>query len=235
MIPIVLFQLLILLWLRRFLTRNLIRLVLYLGGNLQAAYWIYSIISLPGVALHEISHFFTAAFLGFRTGKIDLLPKFMEDGGVELGSVQVASSDPVRHSLVGIAPFVSGGIVIGLISSKLDAEFATISDIFSVFINISSEPLKLFGIYLISVISLHLFPSRKDLATWPVILLIFALFALIVSRFSPGFQFLFQDLMLGFCFAIIINLGLSILLTLINIVISRFIRKRIITLSPFFE
>jgi hypothetical protein len=74
--------------------------------------WIFSLLFFPGVMLHELSHFLTAKILGVKTGKFSLIPKAMPDGRLQLGYVEIARSDIVRDSLVGVAPLIIGGLFI---------------------------------------------------------------------------------------------------------------------------
>jgi hypothetical protein len=69
---------------------------------------IFSLIFLPGVFLHELSHFVTAKVLGVRTGKFSLIPTVLPDGRLQLGYVEAAFSDIFRDSLVGLAPLLTG-------------------------------------------------------------------------------------------------------------------------------
>jgi hypothetical protein len=68
----------------------------------------FSLIFLPGVFLHELSHLVTAKVLGVRTGRFSLLPEVLPDGRLQLGYVEAARTDIFRDSLVGVAPLVTG-------------------------------------------------------------------------------------------------------------------------------
>src|SRR3989344_2067310 len=75
--------------------------------------YIFAILFLPGTFIHEISHFLAALFLLVPVGEFELIPKFKEGGGgVDLGSVAIAKTDPVRRFLIGVAPFVFGILII---------------------------------------------------------------------------------------------------------------------------
>ena len=69
---------------------------------------VFSLIFLPGVFLHELSHLVMAKLLRVRTGNFSLLPEMMPDGSLRLGYVEAAHTDPFRDSLVGVAPLISG-------------------------------------------------------------------------------------------------------------------------------
>lgn len=209
MILIILVELLILLWMRRYLAKVLHRLIIYFGGSSNQSIWVYSVLTLPGVALHEMAHFFMAALFGFRTGKIDLLPRLTPEGGVELGSVQVEKTDPIRLSVVGMAPFVFGIALVSWLSSLV------------LFPAIPTDLKNILLWYLISCISLHLFPSKQDMQTWPIVGVFLLVLTGIIWKLGitiPNFQPFFEK----FSFVgtnLAQGLGLSVLFTGLVIVI----------------
>jgi len=69
---------------------------------------------LPGTLLHELSHLFTAEILQVPTGELSLRPH-LDDDQIKLGSAQVGMTDPIRLTLIGTAPFVTGTLVLWLI------------------------------------------------------------------------------------------------------------------------
>jgi len=165
-----------LLFVRRWLAQTFIRLVLVLGGSQSTAIWAYAVATLPGVLLHEVAHFLTAALLGLRTGKIEMLPRLLSDGGVEMGSVQVEQKDPFRLSLVGLAPLLFGlPMVIWLSHLVVPAEAWVVL--------LSPQAMMIWWLtfphwlilYILSTIALHMFPSTKDMASWPVVAVVMIL------------------------------------------------------------
>lgn len=84
---------------------------LLIFGTKKVGLWFYSLIFLPGTILHELSHWIVAELLGVRTGEITILPTFDDatSGSRErLGSVQTASTGPLRSFIIGAAPFFTG-------------------------------------------------------------------------------------------------------------------------------
>lgn len=82
--------------------------LLLVSGFSQLSKWgvtIFNALLLPGVIVHELSHFFMAAMLGVPTGRITIFPHDQE-GEKRLGSVEIAKTDPVRESLIGGAPII---------------------------------------------------------------------------------------------------------------------------------
>jgi hypothetical protein len=73
---------------------------------------IFALIFLPGVFLHEFSHFITAQLLGVQTGKFSLIPQAQPDGKLRLGYVETASGGFIRDALIGAAPLVTGSLFV---------------------------------------------------------------------------------------------------------------------------
>lgn len=141
--------------------------------------WVYSLLFLPGVIIHEISHFFMAAFLGVRTGEISIFPDGpTEEGHERLGSVQVAKTDIFRSSLIGIAPLFFGSVLIIAITKwnfpqLLDPQFLSRIPL------LLSVPLNWVWIYLIFAISNTMFVSSADRKSWPAMILVLLILAAI--------------------------------------------------------
>ena len=78
-----------------------------------------ALLFLPGTIIHEFAHAAVAQGLGVYVGDIEFTPKY--DGeNVKLGSVQVASTDPFRQFLIGIAPLIIGFVLIFLVFAIYD-------------------------------------------------------------------------------------------------------------------
>lgn len=74
---------------------------------------IYSIIMLPGVLLHEGSHWLAATLLGVRAGRFSVVPERLPDGTLRLGYLETEKPDLFREALIGVAPLLVGcGVVI---------------------------------------------------------------------------------------------------------------------------
>src|SRR3972149_2591385 len=96
--------------LQRHLHREIQAVFLILTRDARLSMGLFSMIFLPGVFLHELSHFLTAKILFIRTGKFSIFPQTLPDGRLQLGYVETARSDIVRDSLVGAGPWMLGNI-----------------------------------------------------------------------------------------------------------------------------
>ncbi len=73
---------------------------------------LFALMFLPGIFLHESSHFLTAKLLGVRTGRFSIIPQAQPDGKLRLGYVEAASGGVFRDALIGLAPLISGCLFI---------------------------------------------------------------------------------------------------------------------------
>jgi hypothetical protein len=109
----------ILMVLQRSLHREIQAIFLIVTRNPGCTIGMFSLLFIPGVFLHELSHFLMAKLLGVPTGKFSLLPKVMPDGRLQMGYVEAATTDFFRDSLVGVAPLLSGITFIALVAVKV--------------------------------------------------------------------------------------------------------------------
>ena len=110
--------LLALLWVKRRITRSLQELSMRLVYDPDVALIIYFVIVLPGVVIHELSHWLMAKLLRARVTFPTLGPvRRGRSKRISLGSVRVSKVDPVRASLIGVAPLLGGSAVILIIGN----------------------------------------------------------------------------------------------------------------------
>lgn len=93
--------------LSRWATRELGKLGFLLSGDGYATALLTFAVLLPGIVLHEVSHWLMAKVLGLRTGKFRLWPE-QRKRSLRLGYVEVEAGGVVRDSLVGLAPLLMG-------------------------------------------------------------------------------------------------------------------------------
>ena len=172
----------VLLIFQRWIQTHLHGISLLITGKPERAYILYAIILLPGVFLHELSHWLTAKILGVRTGSFSIIPRQKPDGSIQLGYVEYyrgKTLDPVRESLIGGAPMIVGTIVILLIGFKVFsvtelAAAVKTGDIDTLAYALSilfQTDFILFWIYLIFVISNAMLPSKSDRRAWPAFII----------------------------------------------------------------
>jgi len=103
--------------LQRLLHREIQAVMLIVTRNQTVTVGLFSLLFLPGVLVHELSHFLMARLLGVRTGQFSLIPQVTADGRIILGYVETARADVVRDSLIGAAPLIAGGLFLAFISA----------------------------------------------------------------------------------------------------------------------
>ena len=108
LIPLVLLQ--------RLLHREIQAVFLIITRDVRITMGIFSFIFLPGVFLHELSHFLVAKVLRVPTGRFSVFPQSLPDGRLQLGYVETARADIVRDSLIGAAPLIIGTLFVSYVS-----------------------------------------------------------------------------------------------------------------------
>jgi hypothetical protein len=164
-----------LLILQRNLHRNIQAAFLLITRRADVTIAMFSLLFLPGVILHEVSHYIMARLLGVHTGKLSLLPRAMPDGKLQLGYVETEKTDIVRDALIGAAPLVTGGLFVayaGLTKLGLDeAWFAVksmdVAGVWDQIKSITSQPDFWLWFYLAFTVSSTMLPSSSDRRAWP--------------------------------------------------------------------
>lgn len=112
----VVFMLVPLILLQRLLHREIQAVLLILTRDVRFTMGIFSMLFLPGVFLHELSHYLMAKVLGVRTGNFSIFPQSLPDGRLQLGYVETAKSDVLRDSLIGAAPLIVGTLFVAYVA-----------------------------------------------------------------------------------------------------------------------
>lgn len=107
-----------LLWLVRRAHAELQELFFLLTDHQGVSVYLFQILLLPGVVLHEFSHYLAAKLLGVRVRKISLSPN-VRGKNVQMGAVVMDKPDFVRGLLIGLAPLILGTAVIVLIGHRI--------------------------------------------------------------------------------------------------------------------
>jgi len=230
--------------LERYVHRRLQEFWLALTGHGEAATLFYSLVLLPGVALHEVSHALMAILLGVKVRKLSLRPERQPNGVIRLGYVEVLRSDKVRTSLIGAAPLfvgVAALIFIGLEVFSLQAiqdalAAGNTNGVIDSIKTIVSANDAWIWIYLVFAIANSMMPSTSDTQAWPpVIGILVALAALalflggtnLIHTISPLAQYILRWLTAAFIVTLVIDLGVTALLSAVNPLVMRVTNRRV--------
>jgi hypothetical protein len=166
--------LVMLLFLQRSLHREIQAVLLIATRKPGVTIGVFSLIFLPGVFLHELSHFLMAKLLRVRTGRFSLIPRMMPNGSLQLGYVEAEYSDILRDSLVGVAPLLSGMLFIAFVAAtrlQLGSIWDSLRnnqwDLFATGLqNLPNSPDFWIWFYLTFAISSTMMPSQSDRHAW---------------------------------------------------------------------
>ena len=164
----------------RIMAKEISTFVHRLGGDGKAFITLWSAVFLPGTILHEVSHFLVALALGVRTGKVEVLPEFIEDTGsdnnkVHLGYVQVAKMNPLQGFFVGFAPLITGSGVLVWLSTLIPTYYDD-----------KNYWLLALVIYIFFAVANSFFPSWQDIKQTLVFVFIVVIF--LIAFFLFGFK-----------------------------------------------
>ena len=162
------------LFIQRRLHNEIILLTYLITRHAGVSQIIFSIIFLPGVLLHELSHLIMAWLLRVRTGRFSILPSSLPGGRLRLGYVETEPSDFVRDTLIGAAPLITGGIAITLIGSRCLGlgEMTSVftqndwANFFNALLKLPKQPDFWLWFYLAFAISSTMLPSASDRRSW---------------------------------------------------------------------
>jgi hypothetical protein len=166
-----------LLWLVRQVHEGLQGLFFLLTGHVTAAVLLFQILLLPGVALHELSHYLAALLLGVRVRQVSLRPQ-VQGQKIRMGAVVMDKPDPLRGLLIGLAPFLLGSTAIILIGHRIFEVGAVIQaaghsdaqamiDAIRAALRVNDAGI---WVYLLLAISNAMLPSASDRdALWPML------------------------------------------------------------------
>lgn len=225
----------------RWFGRSFQALALMITGSPTAAIYAYHALLLPGTLLHEVSHLVTARLLGAPTGRLSLRLKMHGAGMAQFGSVEVGATDPLRSSLIGLAPLVTGiGAVFLIARLRLGLWLgnggpATLADAWSALAAARDSALWL---YLIVVIGNAMLPSASDRRAWLRLALLVAggLAALYVvgllARVAPEMIAValnaLETLSLVFALLLVVDAILGALFWALTLALGRLLRRRLV-------
>lgn len=180
--------------LQRILHREIQAVFLIATRDQRLAMGLFSILFLPGVFLHELSHFLAAKLLFIPTGKFSIFPRSLPDGRLQLGYVETARSDVVRDSLVGAAPLIAGIIFVAYVAIY-HLQLRVLWDVFRngqldlFWMGVRSLPQArdfYLWSYLAFAVSSTMMPSQSDRHAWLSLLLSIGFLVALALLFGAG-------------------------------------------------
>lgn len=179
------------LFLQRWLHQHIQGLALLATGNPRSGLRLLFYLLLPGVILHELSHYIVAKLLLVPTGRLHIGLRNLRARQVTLGSVSIERVDPVRESLIGVAPFVFGVSTIWMIAAWgfdiWHPNLAAIGLMLERIVQYADDWTTWLDVYLIFAVSTAMIPSEADRAPWGPVLAVFGIVAafLFVMGWTP--------------------------------------------------
>jgi hypothetical protein len=179
-----------LVFLERWIHRHIQGIWLLLVRDPDLALILYSLLMLPGVLVHEASHWVAATVLGVRAGRFSIVPERLPDGTLRLGYVETEHVDPLREALIGAAPLVAGAAAIIFVGySRLGVEpvggALARGDLLAIAQAVGAMtglPNFWLWLYLIFTVSNSMLPSASDRrAWWPVVVTLIVFTALLFA------------------------------------------------------
>lgn len=181
--------LLLLLWAKSWITRHLQRLSIRWLYDPDVTLLFYYVVVLPGVVIHELSHWLMAKLLGVKTGRLQLMPERGKSRRqrVVLGSVRVAQADPLRSTLIAVAPLLGGVAIILLIGNwvlGIDELVARLTGqagqgLLAGLAELVAVPDFWLWLYLIFAVSNAMLPSETDVAIMRPVLIFLGVVGLV--------------------------------------------------------
>jgi len=176
------------LFLQRWLHQHIQGLALILTGNPRSGLRLLFYLLLPGVILHELSHYVVARLLLVPTGHFHIGLRNLRARQVSLGSVHIERVDPLRESLIGVAPFLFGVSAIWAIAALgfdvWPSQDAALELMLQRIRQYADDWTTWLCVYLIFAVSTAMIPSESDRAPWGPVLTVFGL--IVMGLFALG-------------------------------------------------
>lgn len=214
---------------------------------------IYFYLLAPGVIVHELSHWLFAKLLFVPTGDMALFrPNKNAPRGsrVTLGYVEVFRTDPLRQSIIGLAPLPVGVLILLLLAHLLGFNIVDTTTVITNNQMVNSlyrfpgelwqslsQPVNVLWLYLVFTVSNGMLPSQPDRRPW-LFGFILPSFILLVLTLTGNLHLpedwqrscliLLGTLSLLFAFAALINLLLALVIWLLESLVSRMRRRRVV-------
>lgn len=165
--------------LQRWLHQHIQGFALALTGNPGCALRLLFYLLLPGVILHEGSHYVVARLLLVPTNGMNIGIGNSKRKRVSLGSVNIQRTDPIRESLIGIAPFLVGIGAIWLLAGwgfdLWPNSGLSLAQMVQRVQEYSYEWTTWLDLYLVFAVSTAMIPSESDREPWGPVVTFFGL------------------------------------------------------------
>ena len=166
-----------LLILQRWISRHTQIIFLLLTRHAGMAMLLNQLVFLPGVLMHELSHWVFARVLGVRTMGFSVWPNRQPDGSLRLGYVHTEKVDFLREALVGAAPLLAGCAAVAAIGLRvLELDHLAVAFARRDWTGASSRLLHvlqsadlLIWVYVLFALSNTMMPSASDRRAWPLV------------------------------------------------------------------
>lgn len=227
--------------LQQWLHRHIQGIGLVLTGNAGCAVRLLFYLLLPGVILHEGSHYVVAKLLLVRTHGFQVGVGRVKRKQISLGSVNVERSDPIRESVIGVAPFAVGvGAIWLLLAVAFDLypnSGLSPEEMVRRIAEYSHDWTTWIVMYLIFAVSTAMIPSESDREPWGPVITLFGL--LVALLFLLGWtprvpadtvllaRQLLDALTIALGIAVIVNGAIAVVLWMLERTVERFSGKRI--------
>jgi hypothetical protein len=180
--------------LQRRLHQEIQSVLFLITRRIDLALAIFSILFLPGVLLHEASHYIAARLLNVPVGRFSIVPQSLPDGRLRMGYVETAQTDFIRDAIIGAAPLITGSLFVAyagfvhLDFSSLWVQFSSgkLSTIVGGISTTAGQADFWIWFYVIFVVSSTMFPSETDRRAWGPILLTIAIFLALLFIAGAG-------------------------------------------------
>ncbi len=212
-------------WVGRTLFEHLFTLVFLATNSKNTSAIAVFVFLYPGVFLHEFSHWLAAYLLGLRPSKFTLKPKITKNN-LKMGSVTIRSGGPIADSIVGVAPFITGSIVLVLIG-YFTFPLGRSNNLLQWLKAVPSTPDYLLWLYLMVVVSNAMMPSESDRKPWTTVLIYIGVVAVLAyaANVMPSVRALRElgvwvgFLSKAFILTFLVDLGFTLLLLVLEQVV----------------
>lgn len=229
------------LFLQHWLHQHIQGLTFAVTGDPGCAMRILFFLLLPGIVLHEGSHWAVAKLLGVRTGKVSLGLARARGKQFSLGSVNVERTDSLRESLIGLAPFVVGlGAILLIAGYGFDLwpdSALTLNQMVDRVLSTANDWLTWLDLYLIFAVSTAMIPSESDREPWGMLIAVFGVvggLAILLGwtpRIPPDVidvaRRVLQALTFVFGVSVVVNGTVALLIGLVELTVTTMTRRKV--------